>query len=159
MPPHLWSPRFGRVRRFVRLSHRDGIVSTAQALGCVARDAQRPIARPRRRLGAAWPRVRSDGASFRQEARRLLASPIAGLREREMIEQLGTWVDDERPVLADHSAAIGGAPPQSIVGAWLIASSTIQRRGGGCAYSGIEPNAAEEHIVLTPAACSDPKVP
>ena len=41
---------------------------------------------------------------------------------------LGRWVEEERPVLADHRAAIGGAPPARVVRAWLIAVSIF---GGG----------------------------
>ena len=41
---------------------------------------------------------------------------------------LGRWVSEERPVLADHRAAIGGAPPARVVRAWLIAVSIF---GGG----------------------------
>ncbi len=61
--------------------------------------------------------------------------PLPFWREREThvivhsgFEQLGLWIDEERPVLADHAAAIGGAPPQSVVAVWLIANSTLQRR-------------------------------
>jgi hypothetical protein len=39
---------------------------------------------------------------------------------------LGRWVDEERPVLADHQAAIGGPAPARIVHAWLIAVSFFQ---------------------------------
>lgn len=39
---------------------------------------------------------------------------------------LGRWVHDERPVLADHRAAIGGPVPARVVRAWLIAVSFHQ---------------------------------
>jgi hypothetical protein len=39
---------------------------------------------------------------------------------------LGEWVEDERPVLADHQAAIGGPAPTSVVRAWLISVSLNQ---------------------------------
>jgi hypothetical protein len=40
---------------------------------------------------------------------------------------LGRWVQEERPVLADHRAAIGGPPPARVVRAWLITVSAFQR--------------------------------
>jgi hypothetical protein len=39
---------------------------------------------------------------------------------------LGRWVEDERPVLADHQAAIGGPVPASVVRAWIIGLSFFQ---------------------------------
>ena len=39
---------------------------------------------------------------------------------------LGRWVSDERPVLADHGVAIGGPAPARVVNAWLIAVSIWQ---------------------------------
>lgn len=39
---------------------------------------------------------------------------------------LGRWVDEERPVLADHRVAIGGPTPARIVRAWLIAVTLHQ---------------------------------
>jgi Protein of unknown function (DUF3047) len=40
--------------------------------------------------------------------------------------ELGGWVDEERPVLADHQAAIGGPAPARVVRAWLISLSFFQ---------------------------------
>ncbi len=39
---------------------------------------------------------------------------------------LGRWLDEERPVLADHRAALGGPPPARVVGAWLISVTAFQ---------------------------------
>jgi hypothetical protein len=39
---------------------------------------------------------------------------------------LAQWVEDERPVLADHQAAIGGRVPARVVRAWLLAGSLFQ---------------------------------
>lgn len=39
---------------------------------------------------------------------------------------VGRWVDEERPVLADHRTAIGGPAPARIVRAWLIAVTLHQ---------------------------------
>jgi hypothetical protein len=39
---------------------------------------------------------------------------------------LGRWIDEERPVLADHQAAIGGPAPTRVVRAWLIAQTVPQ---------------------------------
>lgn len=41
---------------------------------------------------------------------------------------LGRWVDEDRPVLADHQAAIGGPAPGRVVRAWLI-SCTFPQAG------------------------------
>jgi hypothetical protein len=41
-------------------------------------------------------------------------------------DDLGRWVEDERPVLADHRTAIGGPQPARIVRAWLITVSVFQ---------------------------------
>jgi hypothetical protein len=88
--------------------------------------------------------------------------PLPFWREREThvvvrsgFEQLGRWIDEERPVLADHAAAIGGRAPQSVVAVWLIANSTIQRRQGACTYAGIELVSNHEQILLTTSADRD----
>ncbi|HTK61067.1 MAG TPA: DUF3047 domain-containing protein [Pseudonocardia sp.] len=39
---------------------------------------------------------------------------------------LGRWVDEDRPVLADHRVAIGGPAPARVVRAWLIAVTLHQ---------------------------------
>lgn len=39
---------------------------------------------------------------------------------------LGRWLEDERAVLADHRAAIGGRVPARVVRAWLLAGSLFQ---------------------------------
>ncbi|HEX6933079.1 MAG TPA: DUF3047 domain-containing protein [Streptosporangiaceae bacterium] len=39
---------------------------------------------------------------------------------------LGRWTDEERPVLADHQAAIGGPAPSRVLRAWLIAQTVPQ---------------------------------
>jgi hypothetical protein len=39
---------------------------------------------------------------------------------------LGSWIDEERGVLTDHQAAIGGPAPARVVNAWLIGASLIQ---------------------------------
>lgn len=51
---------------------------------------------------------------------------------------LGRWRDEEQPVLADYAKAIGGAPPERIVGVWLIAVAAFQKRRGECEYRRIE---------------------
>lgn len=51
---------------------------------------------------------------------------------RSGTSDLGRWVDQERPVLADHGVAIGGPAPARVVRAWLIAVSLFQGgRGRG----------------------------
>ena len=39
---------------------------------------------------------------------------------------VGRWVDDERPILGDHQAAIGGPVPERVVRAWLLSGSLFQ---------------------------------
>jgi hypothetical protein len=47
---------------------------------------------------------------------------------------LGRWVDEERPVFADHQVAIGGPVPARVVRAWLLSGSLFQGGTGrwGC---------------------------
>ncbi len=68
---------------------------------------------------------------------------------RSGVQELGAWLDEERPLLADHAAAIGGPAPQSVVAVWLIANSTIQRRPGVCHYADIELAAGHERISVS----------
>jgi Protein of unknown function (DUF3047) len=51
---------------------------------------------------------------------------------------LGRWVDEERPVLADHRVAIGASAPARVVRAWLIAVSFFQRGEGRGEFGRIE---------------------
>jgi hypothetical protein len=39
---------------------------------------------------------------------------------------LGSWIDEERSVLTDHQAAVGGPAPARVVNAWLIGVTFIQ---------------------------------
>ena len=51
---------------------------------------------------------------------------------------LGRWIDEERPVLADHQAAIGGPAPSRVVRAWLIAQTVPQAGHAAGEFSRIE---------------------
>lgn len=51
---------------------------------------------------------------------------------------LGRWVDEERPVLADHRVAIGGPPPARVVRAWLIGVGIFQGGAGRATYRSLE---------------------
>ena len=51
---------------------------------------------------------------------------------------LGHWTDEERPVLADHQAAIGGPTPSRVVRAWLIAQTVPQAGRAAGEFSRIE---------------------
>jgi hypothetical protein len=51
---------------------------------------------------------------------------------------LGRWIEEERPVLADHRVAIGGPAPARVVRAWLIAVSCFQRGEGLGEFGRIE---------------------
>ena len=86
-----------------------------------------------------WPRG--------ERRRSLLAyrCPLEHWRHREThvvvrrgTADLGQWVEDERPVLADHQAAIGGPAPASVVRAWLIAVSLNQGGTGRGEFGRIE---------------------
>lgn len=52
-------------------------------------------------------------------------------------EELGRWLSEERALLADYQAAIGGETPDRVVGVWLIANSLFQRGVGRCRYRNI----------------------
>src|SRR5262249_50412115 len=52
-------------------------------------------------------------------------------------EGLGAWQSERRPVLADHAAAIGGAPPRRAVAVWLIATSVFQHGLGVAEFADI----------------------
>jgi plastocyanin len=51
---------------------------------------------------------------------------------------LGRWVEEERPVLADHRTAIGGPQPARVVRAWLITVSAFQRSVARAEFGRIE---------------------
>lgn len=51
---------------------------------------------------------------------------------------LGRWISEERPVLADYRAAIRGPAPANVVRVWLIAVSFIQGRTGRGEFRDIE---------------------
>ena len=51
---------------------------------------------------------------------------------------LGSWVDEERGVLADHQAAIGGPAPVRVVNAWLIGVSVFQGGRARAEFRNIE---------------------
>ncbi len=84
-----------------------------------------------------WSCSLPEGFSYR--------CPLPHWRHREThivarsgISQLGRWVEEERPVLADHQAAIGGRPPSRVVRAWLISVSLFQRGEGRGEFGRIE---------------------
>lgn len=52
--------------------------------------------------------------------------------------ELGSWVTDERPVLADARSAIGGQAPRRVVAVWLIAVSLNQHGSAVGAFRDIE---------------------
>lgn len=51
--------------------------------------------------------------------------------------QLGEWLNESRPLLADYRRAIGGPDPSRVVAVWLIANTAFQRGHGRCQYEGI----------------------
>lgn len=69
---------------------------------------------------------------------------------RSGFEDLGRWVDEERPVLADYEAAIGGAPPTRIAGVWLIAVAAFQGGRGECEYQAIRLTGGAADVEIGP---------
>jgi hypothetical protein len=72
-----------------------------------------------------WSCCLPEGVSYR--------CPLPHWRSREThivartgTAGLGRWIGEERPVLADHQAAIGGPAPSRVVRAWLIAQTVPQ---------------------------------
>jgi plastocyanin len=72
-----------------------------------------------------WSCCLPEGGSYR--------CPLPHWRRREThivarsgTAELGRWIDEERPVLADHQAAIGRSAPSRVVRAWLIAQTVPQ---------------------------------
>ena len=72
-----------------------------------------------------WSCCLPEGSSYR--------CPLPHWRRREThivarsgTVDLGRWIDEERPVLADHQGAIGGPAPSRVVRAWLIAQTVPQ---------------------------------
>jgi len=57
---------------------------------------------------------------------------------RSGIADVGRWVDDERPVLADHQVAIGGPVPARVVRSWLLSGSLFQGGTGRAEFGRME---------------------
>jgi Protein of unknown function (DUF3047) len=81
--------------------------------------------------------------------------PLAWWREREthMVvrsgrQELGAWHNEQRSVLSDYHAAIGGPTPSEIVAVWLIAVSVFQQRSGRCDYASIAVRSGERTVQL-----------
>lgn len=67
-------------------------------------------------------------------------------------KELGRWLHEERQLLADYRAAIGGAAPKRVVAVWLIANSIFQRREGICRYRDIALVDGEDRATPIPIA-------
>lgn len=83
-----------------------------------------------------WSRALPAGTSFQ--------CPLPWWCERETHlvvrsgeADLGRWLDEDRPLLADYRVAIGGPEPSRVVAVWLIAVSVFQGGTGICDYAGI----------------------
>ena len=57
---------------------------------------------------------------------------------RSGTQGLGRWESEEQPTLADYQNAVGGEPPERIVGVWLIALSASQQQVGQAAYRDLQ---------------------
>ena len=84
-----------------------------------------------------WSCCLPEGFSYR--------CPLPHWRRREThivartgTDGLGHWTDEERSVLADHQAAIGGPTPSRVVRAWLIAQTVPQAGHAAGEFSRIE---------------------
>jgi hypothetical protein len=75
----------------------------------------------------------------RKETHWVLRSGAAGL---------GQWHAEERPLLDDYRAAVGGDAPARIVRVWLIAVSVFQRQRGRCEWAGISLRDGDEAVVV-----------
>jgi hypothetical protein len=70
-------------------------------------------------------------------------------------DDLGRWLDEEQPILADYARAIGGPPPQRIVAIWLIAVAVFQDAGPAeCEYRGIALRDGDTTLALGPPAAA-----
>lgn len=83
-----------------------------------------------------WSRDLPPGTSF--------PCPLAAWTDREThmvarsgTAELGRWLDEAHPILADYAKAIGGPPPKRIVRVWLIANSAFQRGEGRAQFGDI----------------------
>jgi hypothetical protein len=56
---------------------------------------------------------------------------------RSGTRDLGRWLAEERPLLADYRRAVGGTEPGRIARVWLIAVSAFQRRTAACDFAAI----------------------
>ncbi|HKY89806.1 MAG TPA: DUF3047 domain-containing protein [Nevskiaceae bacterium] len=62
---------------------------------------------------------------------------------------LGKWLDEKRPILADYEVAIGGTPPKKAVAVWLIANTCFQRGEGKCRYRAIAVEDGDRRSVVS----------
>jgi len=84
-----------------------------------------------------WSCALPEGLAYR--------CPLEHWRRREThivvrtgVADIGRWVDEERPVLADHHAAIGGPAPAHVVRAWLLSGSLFQGGAGRAEFGRME---------------------
>jgi hypothetical protein len=84
-----------------------------------------------------WSCYLPEGFSYR--------CPLPHWRHREThivartgTAELGRWIAEERPVLTDHQAAVGGPTPSRVVRAWLIAQTVPQASHAAGEFSRIE---------------------
>ena len=66
--------------------------------------------------------------------------------------ELGRWLEEEQPLLADYERAVGGPLPSRVVGVLLIAVAILQRGRGECDYRNIELRGAGGVHVVGPAS-------
>ena len=83
-----------------------------------------------------WSAVLPAGTGFH--------CPLPGWEHRETHvvihsgeKDLGRWLAEERPVLADYKKNIDGPPPGRITQVWLIANSFIQKGRGAASFGDI----------------------
>jgi hypothetical protein len=69
---------------------------------------------------------------------------------RSGTQELGRWLDESRPLLADCEQALGGEAPREVVGVWLIAVSVFQGGEGRCRYRAIALEDADGRALVHP---------
>lgn len=60
---------------------------------------------------------------------------------------LGVWHGEERPLYEDYRAAVG-APPERVVGVWLIAVSLFQKGAGAADFAAVELRSGADRVVV-----------
>lgn len=69
---------------------------------------------------------------------------------RSDLAKLGSWLEEEQPILDDYERAIAGAPPKKIAAIWLVAASAFQQGKGECCYARIRLTSDSGEVFIGP---------